>query len=158
MRTRIKEFRKASGLTLKQLADAMGTTPQTVQRLETDNMTVSTKWLERFAKALGVRPDELLEDPAAHAATADGRFLAKLREPLIRARRGTPADKAPLALIEAVGLFATHLIEFQSGLRPWEDVHEVCAKVAACAVRIAIDCAPAEAQAAEPVKLVVNRS
>ncbi|VAW13615.1 hypothetical protein MNBD_ALPHA09-1771 [hydrothermal vent metagenome] len=50
------------GLTLRDLADRIGTTPQTVQRLETANMTVSTDWLEKIAQALEVRITDLLED------------------------------------------------------------------------------------------------
>jgi transcriptional regulator with XRE-family HTH domain len=60
MRTRIRELRKLRGLTLKELADKIGTTPQTVQRLETANMTVSTGWLEKIAAALHVEPAELI--------------------------------------------------------------------------------------------------
>jgi transcriptional regulator with XRE-family HTH domain len=60
MQTRIREFRKLRGMTLKELADKISTTPQTVQRLETANMTVSTDWLEKIARALLVEPADLL--------------------------------------------------------------------------------------------------
>ncbi len=60
MKTRIRELRKQRGLTLQQLADLVGTTAQTVQRLETANMTVSTDWLERFATAFGIHPADLI--------------------------------------------------------------------------------------------------
>ena len=40
MQTRIRELRKRRGMTLQQVADIVRTTPQTVQRLETANMTV----------------------------------------------------------------------------------------------------------------------
>ncbi len=60
MRTRIREFRKARDMTLKELADKIGTTPQTVQRLETANMTVSTLWLEKIAEAFGIEPADLI--------------------------------------------------------------------------------------------------
>ncbi len=50
-------------MTLKELAEAVGTTPQTVSRLETEVMTLSTEWLERLARALNVHPTELLEAP-----------------------------------------------------------------------------------------------
>lgn len=60
MKTRIRELRKRRGLTLQQLADLVGTTAQTVQRLETANMTVSTDWLERFAEAFGLHPADLI--------------------------------------------------------------------------------------------------
>ena len=53
-------------MTLRDLADRIGTTPQTVQRLETANMTVSTDWLEKIAQALEVRIADLLEDSQRH--------------------------------------------------------------------------------------------
>lgn len=59
-RTRIREFRKLRGMTLKQLAEKLDTTPQTTQRLEVGNMTVSTAWLEKIARALQVEPMDLL--------------------------------------------------------------------------------------------------
>ena len=62
MQTRIRELRKRRSLTLQQLANLVGTTPQTVQRLETANMTVSMEWLGRFADAFGVRPSDLIAD------------------------------------------------------------------------------------------------
>jgi transcriptional regulator with XRE-family HTH domain len=63
MTTRIRELRKSKGWTLQDLADLVGTTPQTVQRLETNNMTVSLEWLRRFAGAFGVNVTTLLERP-----------------------------------------------------------------------------------------------
>ena len=62
MQTRIRHFRKIKSKTLRYLADMIGTTPQTVQRLETANMTDSTDWLERIASALEVRVVDLLDD------------------------------------------------------------------------------------------------
>jgi transcriptional regulator with XRE-family HTH domain len=60
MTTRIRQIRKLRGLTLQQLADLVGTTPQTIQRLETNNMTVSVDWLERIGNALAMNPAMLL--------------------------------------------------------------------------------------------------
>ncbi|MDX5366069.1 MAG: helix-turn-helix domain-containing protein [Alphaproteobacteria bacterium] len=60
MRTRIRHFRKARGLTQTELAEALGTTAATVSRLETADMTVSTDWLERLGEALGVDVRELI--------------------------------------------------------------------------------------------------
>lgn len=62
MTTRIREIRKGKGLTLEALAKAVGTTAQTIQRLETNNMTVSIDWLTRIAAALGMSPAALLQD------------------------------------------------------------------------------------------------
>lgn len=61
MTTRIREVRKRRSLTLQALAEKVGTTPQTIQRLETNNMTVSVDWLLRIAEALNLSPADLLE-------------------------------------------------------------------------------------------------
>jgi transcriptional regulator with XRE-family HTH domain len=50
-------FRKTKGLTLATIAGKMGTTPQTIQRLETGGMTMSLEWLESYMDALGLGPE-----------------------------------------------------------------------------------------------------
>ena len=65
MTTHIRQIRKLRGLTLQDLADKVGTTPQTIQRLETNSMTVSLAWLERIGQALGMNPAMLLQSYAA---------------------------------------------------------------------------------------------
>jgi transcriptional regulator with XRE-family HTH domain len=66
MTTRIREIRKLKGLTLQELGERVSTTAQTIQRLETDNMTVSLDWLIRIADALGVSPSSLLAGRAGN--------------------------------------------------------------------------------------------
>lgn len=63
MITRIREVRRGLGLTLDEVAARCDpkTTPQTIGRLETGTRTVSLKWLERIATALGVETTELVE-------------------------------------------------------------------------------------------------
>jgi transcriptional regulator with XRE-family HTH domain len=61
MSTRIRAIRKLRCLTLQELADQVGTTPQTIQRLETGNMTVSVEWLTRIGNALNLPPAALLD-------------------------------------------------------------------------------------------------
>lgn len=75
METRIREFRKLRGLTLKELADRISTTPQTVQRLETANMTVSTDWLEKIANALSIEPADLIARPGGREIPVIGRVM-----------------------------------------------------------------------------------
>ena len=60
MSTRIREFRKLRGMTLHSLAKQVGTTAQTIQRLETGNMTVSLDWLVRIADVFGMPAAALL--------------------------------------------------------------------------------------------------
>src|SRR5678815_3915765 len=63
MITRIREVRRARGMTLDDVARACkpATTPQTIGRLETGTRTVSVGWLNRIAEALGVEAADLVE-------------------------------------------------------------------------------------------------
>lgn len=63
MITRIREVRRARGMTLDDVARACHppTTPQTIGRLETGTRTVSVGWLNRIAKALGVDAQDLVQ-------------------------------------------------------------------------------------------------
>jgi transcriptional regulator with XRE-family HTH domain len=63
MITRIREVRRARGMTLEDVANACKppTTPQTIGRLETGTRTVSIGWLNRIADALGVEAADLVE-------------------------------------------------------------------------------------------------
>ena len=63
MITRIREVRRARGMTLDDVARACDppTTPQTIGRLETGTRTVSVGWLNRIAAALGVEAQDLVQ-------------------------------------------------------------------------------------------------
>lgn len=62
MLTRIREVRRARGLTLAEVASRCRppTTAQTIGRLETGMRTVSIGWLTRIAQSLEVDPAELV--------------------------------------------------------------------------------------------------
>lgn len=80
---RIRMLRKQRNMTLAQLGTACGTTPQTAQRFETGNMTLSLLWVERIAAALDVKPYELLADGAL-AELQQGRMQAEARMASLR--------------------------------------------------------------------------
>jgi transcriptional regulator with XRE-family HTH domain len=65
MITRIREVRRAQGLTLLDVANRCSppTTAQTIGRLETGTRTVSVGWLNRIAAALGVTGGDLVNMP-----------------------------------------------------------------------------------------------
>jgi transcriptional regulator with XRE-family HTH domain len=65
MKSRIRETRRARGLTLQQVAERCvpPTTAQTIGRLEQGNRTLSVAWLNRIASALGVEAAELVALP-----------------------------------------------------------------------------------------------
>jgi transcriptional regulator with XRE-family HTH domain len=94
MNTRVREIRSARGLTLAELAKAVGTTPQTIQRLETGRLTMSLDWLTRIANALGLQPSDLLPARVRYLGdlTADGTILSL-----------PDADPVPLLAIEVPG-------------------------------------------------------
>src|SRR3954469_25728546 len=77
MITRLREVRRARGMTLQDVADRCEPppTPQTIGRLETGARTVSIGWLNRVAKALGVGAADLVTLPEREdlvvAATLD---------------------------------------------------------------------------------------
>src|SRR5947199_7175077 len=76
MITRIREVRRARGMTLDDVAQRCEppTTPQTIGRLETGTRTVSVGWLNRIAKALGVEAQDLVQG----GETADLKVAAVL--------------------------------------------------------------------------------
>jgi transcriptional regulator with XRE-family HTH domain len=91
MLTRIREVRKAKGLTLLDVAErcAPPTTAQTIGRLETGTRTVSVGWLNRIAAALGVESSELV--------TLTGR--PDIAVAAILAADGAQAPRKPLTIV-----------------------------------------------------------
>lgn len=83
MITRIREVRRAKGLTLDDVARrcSPATTPQTIGRLETGTRTVSIGWLNRIADALGVSAGDLV----AEQESADLQVVAILDASGVRA-------------------------------------------------------------------------
>lgn len=67
MVNRIRDIRKAKGLTLAQLAQACSppTTAQTIGRLETGMRNLSLQWMNRIAAALEVEAHTLLQSQSA---------------------------------------------------------------------------------------------
>jgi transcriptional regulator with XRE-family HTH domain len=67
---RIRELRERLGLTQQELADLMGVNKKDVSRYETGFSTLNIEWMQRFAKALRVHPQDLLNF-VAMSANAD---------------------------------------------------------------------------------------
>ena len=88
MLTRIREARKAKGMTLLDVALACSppTTAQTIGRLETGVRTVSVDWLNRIAAAIGVEAADLVTLPDRSdlpvAAIISGDGVAAPRKPM----------------------------------------------------------------------------
>lgn len=151
--THIRRIRQDRRLTLKDLATALKTTPQTVQRLETGGMTISAEWLYRIAKVLDVPVTDLLVPPTS--ARPEDAIIDMLRNALFHVRRDLPEQRV-FAVMKAQGDFAETLMTAQDGVRPWSDVAKAAVTAAAAMIRIAMDGNPAQT-AAPPLTLVSNR-
>lgn len=76
LHARLREMRKAKGLTLQQVAGRVkphGTTAQTIGRLETGARTLTLTWLHRIAEAMEVAPADLLSLPESGDIAIDGK-------------------------------------------------------------------------------------
>lgn len=69
MPNRIKELRIAKGLSQDALAELANTSQPQIDRLEKGQRNLTQTWMTRIAKALGVRPAELL--PESRGITPD---------------------------------------------------------------------------------------
>lgn len=105
MINRIRAIRKEKGMTLADLAEACAppTTPQTVGRLETGTRTLSTKWMDRLAKALGVEPELLVRGEDAAAVQVVASLGERGPEALAKPRDALPptalGGSAPLMVL-----------------------------------------------------------
>jgi len=120
MITRIREVRRARGMTLDDVARRCDppTTPQTIGRLETGTRTVSVGWLNRIANALGVEAQDLVE----------GGETAELKVAAILGPGGATAPrKAAIVVPPHVGdgqvaiVVARSLGDYRSGDEIWCD-------------------------------------
>ncbi len=114
MTNRIRDIRKAKGLTLADLAAACEppTTAQTIGRLETGMRQLSLTWMNRIAAALDIEPASLMRAEAAAAAQIVAELAAGGAQPLTTPREALlPNELAPddgpaplvLAVRESVG-------------------------------------------------------
>src|SRR6266576_2364823 len=108
MITRIREVRRARGMTLDDVARRCEppTTPQTIGRLETGTRTVSVGWLNRIAKALGVEAQDLVEggeraELKVAALLGPGGAVAPRRAAIVVPPR---IDQGQIAIIVSAGV------------------------------------------------------
>ncbi|MCX9146433.1 helix-turn-helix domain-containing protein [Erythrobacter sp. WG] len=104
---RIRDIRKAKGLTLADLAAACAppTTAQTIGRLETGTRQLSLTWMNRIAAALGVEPAALMRAEAsaparivAELGPSGPEALAAPREALLPSALAREDEAAPVVL------------------------------------------------------------
>ena len=123
MINRIRDIRRAKGLTLAELAEACDppTTAQTIGRLETGMRNLSLRWMDRIAKALKVDPESLLRSEETPAPSVVAELGANGAEALRSPREALlPTDLAAvrgdmLAVLEVT----VSIGEYRPGDRLW---------------------------------------
>ena len=121
MITRIREVRRARGLTLEDVAQRCDppTTPQTIGRLETGTRTVSVGWLNRIAKALGVEAQDLVD----RSETTDLNVVAVLGSSGPAAPKRAAIVVAPRADEGQVAIVVANSIgDYRAGDEIWCDM------------------------------------
>lgn len=98
MLNQIRKLREAKGLTLEQLAIAVGTTNQQISHLELGKRQLTVAWLTKLAEPLGCHPWAIVQAENVAGVLADDDLA-------VRIRRLNPAQRrdltAALARIEA---------------------------------------------------------
>ena len=121
MITRIREVRRARGMTLEDVGARCRppTTAQTIGRLETGTRTVSVGWLNRIAAALGVEAQDLVE----------GGERAELKVVAVLGANGAIAPRKESIVVpprasdeQAAVLVGTSIGEYRAGDEVWCDV------------------------------------
>jgi transcriptional regulator with XRE-family HTH domain len=118
MITRIRDVRRAKGLTLEDVAlrCVPPTTAQTIGRLETGTRTVSVKWLNRIAAALDVQSSDLVDLPESGsvpvAALVGPDGASAPTRSLSFATPSAPAGALGIRIIAAIG-------DYRSGDELW---------------------------------------
>jgi transcriptional regulator with XRE-family HTH domain len=124
MINRIREIRKAKGLTLAQLAEACNppTTAQTIGRLETGMRNLSTKWMDRIGNALDIDPQTLVRSDhqpnpkiVAQLGLGEVEALTSPREAILPHELAAGSDDSPLMVMEV----AAAIGEYRPGDLIW---------------------------------------
>ncbi len=124
MINRIREFRKAKGMTLADLAEACDppTTAQTIGRLETGMRNLSIKWMDRIGTALGVDPENLVRSDSqkraqvvAELGLSEPEALKTPREAILPTEIAAAQDDANMMVLEV----AVSVGEYRPGDMVW---------------------------------------
>lgn len=81
-RTRLRELRKAAGLTQVELAEQTGVSQPTISDLENDRLSMSLAWTRTFSRVLNCAPADLLadEDNPDRLSEEERELIHKFRE------------------------------------------------------------------------------
>jgi transcriptional regulator with XRE-family HTH domain len=98
---RIREVRKGKGITLRVIAETLGTSQTQISRFETGDRPVDLVWLGRIARVLGVDIGQLLNAEDNQLAARDDRERAVLES----MRRGEEIAGPVLKVAESLSSF-----------------------------------------------------
>lgn len=93
---RLRELRKAAGLTQAELADRTGVSQPAISQIENGVLSMDIHWMRAFARALEVKAVDLLEDDDNPDRLSD-----EERELLARFRSASPDKRSDLERIAA---------------------------------------------------------
>jgi len=124
MINRIREIRKAKGLTLADLAEACDppTTAQTIGRLETGMRNLSIKWMDRIGAALDIDPEILVRSEeqeraqiVAQMGLGEPEALSTPREAILPNEIAGSGDDATILVLEVTASIG----EYRPGDMVW---------------------------------------
>ena len=79
MLNQLRKLREAKGLTLEQLAIAVGTTHQQISHLELGKRQLTVAWLKKLAEPLGCHPWAIVQAENVAAVSADDDLAVRIR-------------------------------------------------------------------------------
>ncbi len=88
---RIREWRMRRDMTQDELAELVGLTNTAVSKIEKGQRRLSDLWIDKFSKALGCRPAELLNDDSSETVVPEANAVPAPEIPPI-APAGLPKD------------------------------------------------------------------
>lgn len=76
----LRALREAKGLTLEQLASAVGTTNQQISHLELGKRQLTVAWLKRLAEALDCHPWAIVEGSSCDPTPGERDLIARVHK------------------------------------------------------------------------------
>lgn len=109
LENRLREQRHRKGLSSPELAQIVGTSAQTVCRMETSDQPLTLAWIKRFADALGCDPCDIL--PVSFLRRDTGEDQINFLRTELRKRNAKIADlERRLSLIrDAADIWGEHV-------------------------------------------------
>lgn len=74
MMNRIRELRKAKGLTIEKLAEQLDTSNSMISMLEKGDRRLNSDWLQKLALVLGCAPSDIISDKGYSQSDADALY------------------------------------------------------------------------------------